>query len=256
MFLLLFQILLISWLGKAEQREDMQQKNSLHMLTKYLGAFERIVRKPEGPVASLAEMKIKQDLPRGPQKPRFISPDTVKQEMADLGGWASSNITSSSVYPKHPPSPPSHPQTKRDAAAAFRKDAKKFWDLFKLKSKSRSEEVILPIKVTEIYQEVCNMLPFSQSVTHENCDKVVIQNNLCFGKCSSFHVPGADDRIYSFCSHCSPTKFSMKQLKMNCTMVNPVTKRVMIIEECRCEIQNTEEMEGGFLHPPLYLNEP
>ncbi|KAM3844451.1 cerberus isoform 2-T2 [Vipera latastei] len=222
MFLLLFQILLISWLGKAEQREDMQQKNSLHMLTKYLGAFERIVRKPEGPVASLAEMKIKQDLPRGPQKPRFISPDT----------------------------------TKRDAAAAFRKDAKKFWDLFKLKSKSRSEEVILPIKVTEIYQEVCNMLPFSQSVTHENCDKVVIQNNLCFGKCSSFHVPGADDRIYSFCSHCSPTKFSMKQLKMNCTMVNPVTKRVMIIEECRCEIQNTEEMEGGFLHPPLYLNEP
>lgn len=151
------------------------------MLTKYLGAFERIARKPEGPVASLAEMKIKQDLPRGPQKPRFIPPDTVKQEMADLGGWASSNITSSSVYPKHPPSPPSHPQTKRDAAAAFRKDAKKFWDLFKLKSKSRSEEVILPIKVTEIFQEVCNMLPFSQvNVTNIILSYILIRNAPCY----------------------------------------------------------------------------
>ncbi|KAL7988676.1 hypothetical protein Chor_007595 [Crotalus horridus] len=252
MFLLLFQILLVSWLGKAEQREEMQQKNSLHMLTKYLGEFERTVRKPEGPMVSLAEMKIKQqDMSQGP---RFISPDTVKQEVADdLGGWASANITPSSGYPKHPPS---RPQTKRDAAAAFRKDAKKFWDLFKLKSKSKSEEVILPIKMSEIYQEVCNMLPFSQSITHENCDKVVIQNNLCFGKCSSFHVPGADDRMYSFCSHCLPTKFSMKQLKMNCTMVNLVTKRVMIVEECKCVVQNTEEMEAGFLHPPLHSNEP
>ncbi|XP_034267150.1 cerberus isoform X2 [Pantherophis guttatus] len=220
MLLLLFQILLISWLGKAEQREEMQQKNSIRdMLTKYLGELEGIVRKPEKPVVSLAEMKTKQDLSRGP---RFMFPDT----------------------------------NKRDAAAAFRKDAKKFWDLFKLKTKSRSEEVILPIKISEIYQEVCNMLPFSQSITHENCDKVVIQNNLCFGKCSSFHVPGPDDRIYSFCSLCLPTKFSMKHLKMNCTTVNPVNKMVMIIEECKCEVQNMEEMEPGFLRPALYSNEP
>ncbi|XP_013908375.1 PREDICTED: cerberus [Thamnophis sirtalis] len=252
MLLLLFQIVLISWLGKAEQREEMQQKNSIQdMLNKYLGELEGIGRKPERPVVPLAEMKIKQDLPRGS---RFMFPDTVKEEIVDdLGGWAPTNITPSSVYPKHPPS---RPQNKRDAAAAFRKDAKKFWDLFKLKSNSRSEEVILPIKMSEIYQEVCNMLPFSQSITHENCDKVVIQNNLCFGKCSSFHVPGADDRMYSFCSLCMPTKFSMKHLKMNCTMVNPVNKIVMIIEECKCEVQNMKEIEPGFLKPALHLNEP
>ncbi|XP_026574188.1 cerberus isoform X1 [Pseudonaja textilis] len=252
MLLLLFQILLVSWLVKAEHREEMQQKNSIReMLTKYLGEFEGVVRKPERPVVSLAEMKSKQDLPRGP---RFMFPDTVKEEVADnLGGWASANITPSSMYPKHLPS---RPQNKRDAAAAFRKDAKKFWDLFRSKSKSRSEEVILPIKMSEIYQEVCNKLPFSQSITHENCDKVVIQNNVCFGKCSSFHVPGVDDSIYSFCSICLPTKFSMKHLKMNCTMFNSVNKMVMIVEECKCQVQNMEEMGPGFLHPALRSNEP
>ncbi|XP_070592360.1 cerberus isoform X2 [Erythrolamprus reginae] len=220
MLLLLFQILLISWFGKAEQKEEGGQKNSIRdMFNKYLGELEGVGKKPERPVVSLMEMKIKQDFPRGP---RFMFPDT----------------------------------NRRDAVAAFRKDAKKFWDLFKLKTKSRSEEVILPIKISEIHQEVCNKLPFSQSITHENCDRVVIQNNVCFGKCSSFHVPGADDRFYSFCSLCMPTKFSMKHLKMNCTMINPVNKMVMIIEECKCEVQNMEEMEQGLLHPPLYSNEP
>ncbi|XP_070592359.1 cerberus isoform X1 [Erythrolamprus reginae] len=252
MLLLLFQILLISWFGKAEQKEEGGQKNSIRdMFNKYLGELEGVGKKPERPVVSLMEMKIKQDFPRGP---RFMFPDTVKEEVAgDLGGWASANITPSPVYPKHPSS---RQQNRRDAVAAFRKDAKKFWDLFKLKTKSRSEEVILPIKISEIHQEVCNKLPFSQSITHENCDRVVIQNNVCFGKCSSFHVPGADDRFYSFCSLCMPTKFSMKHLKMNCTMINPVNKMVMIIEECKCEVQNMEEMEQGLLHPPLYSNEP
>ncbi|XP_007436392.1 cerberus [Python bivittatus] len=237
MFLLLLQMLLISWLATAEQRGEMQQQKKRvpyilphNVLTKYVGESKGTLREPEGSVVSLAEMEIKQqDLP---QRPHFLFPYNVQRAADDLESWASASKAPAFTDLKHPPS---HPQTKREAGSPFRKDAKKFWDLFMLKTKSRSEEVVLPIKINEIYQ-ICNMLPFSQSITHENCERLVIQNNLCFGKCSSFHVPGTDDRMYSFCSHCSPTKFSMKHLKMNCTMVTPVIKVVMIIEECRCEV--------------------
>ncbi|XP_063152715.1 cerberus [Candoia aspera] len=253
MFLLLLQMLLISWLGTAEKRGEMQLKKKRRIphilphdvLTKYLKESKGTLREPEGSMVSLAEVEIKQqDLP---QRPHFIFPNTVQHVADDSGSWASASISTSSTDLKHP-------QTKKEAESPFRKDAKKFWDLFMLKTKSRSEEVVLPIKINEIYQEICNMLPFSQSIIHENCEKLVIRNNLCFGKCSSLHVPGAG-RIYRFCSHCLPTKFSMKHLKMNCTTVNPVIKVVMIIEECKCEVQNSNQPEIGFLHTTLSSND-
>lgn len=80
-----------------------------------------------------------------------------------------------------------------------------------------------------------------QGIAHESCEKVMVQNNLCFGKCSSFHVPGPEDRLYTFCSQCMPTKFSMKRLYLNCTNSVPVVKEVMIVEECKCEIQKIKD---------------
>lgn len=82
----------------------------------------------------------------------------------------------------------------------------------------------------------------------------MVQNNLCFGKCSSFHVPGPEDRLYSFCSHCLPTKFSMTRLKMNCTRAAPLFKVVMIVEECRCEVQKIKDPDIGFLHSDVHAN--
>ncbi|NXY73337.1 CER1 protein, partial [Glareola pratincola] len=149
---------------------------------------------------------------------------------------------------------PSHYSSNREAEPPYRKDAKKFWDHFMLKKNSASEEVILPIKTNEMHQENCRTLPFSQAVTHESCEKVVVQNNLCFGKCSSFRVPGPEDRLYTFCSHCLPSKFSMKRLDLNCTSSVPVVKVVMIVEECKCETQKIKDAVTESLLSDLHAN--
>lgn len=82
----------------------------------------------------------------------------------------------------------------------------------------------------------------------------MVQNNLCFGKCSSYHVPGPEDRLYTFCSHCLPSKFSMKRLDLNCTSSVPVVKEVMIVEECKCEIQKIKDSATGSLLSDLHAN--
>ncbi|NXG79050.1 CER1 protein, partial [Baryphthengus martii] len=149
---------------------------------------------------------------------------------------------------------PSYYSSKREAEPPYRKDAKKFWDHFMLKKNSASEGIVLPIKTNEMHQENCRTLPFSQSVTHESCEKAMVQNNLCFGKCSSFHVRGPEDRLYTFCSHCLPSKFSMKRLALNCTGSVPVVKEVMIVEECKCETQKIKDTATGSLLSDLHAN--
>ncbi|XP_060616816.1 cerberus [Anolis sagrei] len=251
MYVLLLQILLISWLGTTEQTDEMQKKRrrrSPHLLppdtlAKYLLDYEGTLEEPSLFVTHfLAEMERKKE--DGLQIPKSILPYIGSHATPDLGSWAPP-----SPFP-HPQNPPSHPP-KRKSESLFRKDAKKFWDIFMLKAKSRSEEAVLPIKTNEKYQDICSTLPFSQTIAHENCENLVIQNNLCFGKCSSFHVPGLEDRLYTFCSHCLPTKFSMKRLEMNCTRAVPIVKVAMIVEECRCEVQRTTNPEMGFRHSDL-----
>ncbi|XP_077201202.1 cerberus isoform X2 [Paroedura picta] len=216
MLLLLIQMLLIPCLGRREQTEELQKKR------------EEIIL-------------------------QLSSQDFLMEDVADatqeVGSWTS---TPESPHSQDAKSLSSHPHSKREADSNFRKDAKRFWDLFMLKTKSRSEEVVLPIKTNEMYEETCSTLPFSQNIVYENCETVVVQNNLCFGKCSSFHVPGPEDRLYSFCSHCLPTKFSMRRLRMNCTRAAPLFKVVMIVEECKCEVQRIKDPEIGFLHSDVH----
>ncbi|XP_030047936.1 cerberus [Microcaecilia unicolor] len=133
---------------------------------------------------------------------------------------------------------------KKKSEPPHKKNAKKFWNHFMFQKNSASQDLILPIKTIEVFEETCKTLPFSQSIVHENCEETEVQNNLCFGKCSSFHVPGPEDHSYSFCSHCRPTKFTMSRLKMNCTGPFPVVKMVMVVEECKCEVQKDR-------HPPF-----
>nr|XP_033817206.1 cerberus [Geotrypetes seraphini] len=129
-----------------------------------------------------------------------------------------------------------------------KKNAKKFWNHFVFQKNSASQDLILPIKTTEVLEEMCKTLPFSQSIVHENCEDTVVHNNLCFGKCSSFHVPGPDDHSYSFCSHCLPTKFTMSRLMMNCSGPSAVVKMVMVVEECKCDVQKDRHPQLQPLH--------
>ncbi|NXK21675.1 CER1 protein, partial [Arenaria interpres] len=180
---------------------------------------------------------------------RFILPNAELHPDQDLRTWAAPR----EISPVANVSPP-HYSSKKEAEPFYRKDAKKFWDHFMLKKNSASEEVVLPIKTNEMHQENCRTLPFSQGVTHDGCEKVMVQNNLCFGKCSSFHVPGPEDRLYTFCSHCLPSKFSMKRLDLNCTSSVPVVKEVMIVEECKCETQKIKDSVTGSLLSDLHAN--
>ncbi|NXR08302.1 CER1 protein, partial [Semnornis frantzii] len=168
---------------------------------------------------------------------RFILPNIELHAVRDLRTQATPRETSPVE------NFPSHYSSNSEAKSLHKKDAKKFWDHFMLKKNSASEEVVLPIKTNEMRQENCRTLPFSQGVTHESCEKVMVQNNLCFGKCSSFHVPGPEDRL----------KVSMKRLALNCTSSVPVVKEVMIVEECKCETQ-IKDSENGSLLSDLHVN--
>ncbi|KAM4877802.1 cerberus [Thomomys bottae] len=128
----------------------------------------------------------------------------------------------------------------------LREEAKKFWRHFMLRKGPASQGVILPIKSHEVHRETCRTVPFSQTVSHEDCEKVVVQNNLCFGKCGTAQFPGPAPYPPTFCSHCSPSKFTMMHLQLNCTGLTPVVKVVMQVEECQCTVK-TEHGHGHFL---------
>ncbi|XP_072494016.1 cerberus [Notamacropus eugenii] len=125
----------------------------------------------------------------------------------------------------------------------LQEEAQKFWHYFLFRKSPASQEVILPIKSNEVHQETCRTVPFSQTIIHDDCEKVVIQNNLCFGKCRSFRSSEATVHHHAFCSHCLPTKFTTKELMLNCPGSNPVAKVVMIVEECQCKVKEGQDEE-------------
>ncbi|XP_007098602.1 cerberus [Panthera tigris] len=125
----------------------------------------------------------------------------------------------------------------------LREEAKRFWHHFMFRTGPASQGIILPIKSHEVHQETCRTVPFSQTITHEDCEKVVVQNNLCFGKCGSVRFPGAAQHPHTFCSHCSPAKFTTMHLQLNCTGLSPVVKVVMLVEECQCKTKTEHEHE-------------
>ncbi|NXW61969.1 CER1 protein, partial [Eurystomus gularis] len=268
MSLLLLQLLALSCLGATEPRGDSPQRKSrrplqhLFYLDKDLlqsKSFRELVG--ENPVAveeTLGEPSFFVAIPQTASEnekqeekktSRFILPNAELHGDQDLRTWA----VAREISPVENFSP-SHYSRKRDTEPPYRKDAKKFWDHFMLKKNSASEGIVLPIKTNEMHQENCRTLPFSQGVTHESCEKVMVQNNLCFGKCSSFHVAGPEDRLYTFCSHCLPSKFSMKRLHLNCTSSVPVVKEVMIVEECKCETQKIKDPATASLLSNLHAS--
>ncbi|NXL46458.1 CER1 protein, partial [Podilymbus podiceps] len=268
MSLLLLQVLVLSCLGDTEPQKDSLQRKSrrsfqhlFHLDKNLLGSQsfrELVVENPAGVEETLGEPSFFVAIPQTASESekqedkkmsRFILPNAELHADQDLRNWAAPR-----EIPPVENFSPSHYSSKRESEPPYRKDAKKFWDHFMLKKNSASEEVVLPIKTNEMHQENCRTLPFSQGVTHENCEKVMVQNNLCFGKCSSFHVPGPEDRLYTFCSHCLPSKFTMMRLDLNCTSSVPVVKEIMIVEECKCETQKIKDLVSGSLLLDLHAN--
>ncbi|NXG65402.1 CER1 protein, partial [Hemiprocne comata] len=267
MSLLLLQLLVLSCLGAMEPQGDSPQrksrrpfqhrfyldKNLLQSLSfrELVGenptAAEEILGEPSFFVA-IPQTASESEKQKEKKTSRFILPIAELHADQDPRTWA----VPRKISPVENFSP-FHYSSKREADLLYRKDAKKFWDHFMLKKNSASEEVVLPIKTNEMHQN-CRTLPFSQAITHESCEKVMVENNLCFGKCSSSHVPASEDRLYNFCSHCLPSKFSMKRLDLNCTSSFPVVKEVMIVEECKCETQKIKDPEIGCLLSDLHTN--
>ncbi|NWW79558.1 CER1 protein, partial [Climacteris rufus] len=268
MSLLLLQMLALSCLGATESQGNSQQRKSrkpfqhFFYLDKNLfesQSFPELVSdNPVGVDKTLGVPSFFVSIPQtasGSQKKeekkmsRFVLPNAELHADQDLRTWAAPR----EISPVENFSPP-HYSSKRESESSYRKDAKKFWDHFMLKKNSASEEVVLPIKTNEMHQENCRTVPFTQSVTHNSCEKVTVQNNLCFGKCSSFHAPGPEGRLYTFCSHCLPNKFSMKRLDLNCTDSVPVVKEIMIVEECKCETQKIKDPVIGSPLSDFYAN--
>ncbi|XP_069736742.1 cerberus [Phaenicophaeus curvirostris] len=261
----LLQLLVLSYLGATEPRGISLQRKSRrpfqhlfysdknllesHSFHELVGENPvRVEKTPGEPSFFVAIPQTTSESEKQEEKKmsRFVLPNAETHADQDLGNRVASHPVVNFS--------PSHYSSKGEAETPYRKDAKKFWDHFMLKKNSASEEVVLPIKSNEMHQENCRTLPFSQGVTHENCERVTVQNNLCFGKCSSFHVPGPEDRLYTVCSHCLPSKFSMKYLELNCTSSVAVVKEVMIVEECKCETRKTEDSATRSLLSDLYAH--
>uniref|UniRef100_A0A8C5X4Y6 Cerberus 1, DAN family BMP antagonist n=1 Tax=Malurus cyaneus samueli TaxID=2593467 RepID=A0A8C5X4Y6_9PASS len=268
MSLLLLQMLVLSCLGATEPQRNSnhrkssrlfqhffyQDKNSFEsqsspeLVSENLVGVDETLRVPSFFV-SIPQTASGHEKKEEKKMSRFILPNAGLHADQDLRTWAAPR----EISPEENFSPP-HYSSKRESEFPYRKDAKKFWDHFMLKKNSASEGVVLPIKTNEMHQENCRTLPFAQGVTHNSCEKVTVQNNLCFGKCSSFHVPGSEDHLYTFCSHCLPSKFSMKRLDLNCTDSVPVVKEIMIVEECKCETRKIKTPAIGSLLSDLYAN--
>ncbi|NWI96138.1 CER1 protein, partial [Pitta sordida] len=264
MSVLLLQLFVLSCLGATESQGNAWQRKSrkpfqhFFSLDKNTENHERVGENPVGVEENLGVPSFFVAIPQTAfesekndekKMSRFILPNAELHADQDLRSWAAPREIST-VENFSPP----HYSSKREPDSLYRKDAKKFWDHFILKKNSASEEVVLPIKTNEMHQENCRTLPFAQAITHNNCEKVTVQNKLCFGKCSSFDVPGPEDRLPTFCSHCLPSKFFMKRLHLSCTGSVPVIKEIMIVEECKCEIPKTKDPAIRSLLSNLHVN--
>ncbi|KAM5185856.1 cerberus [Callospermophilus lateralis] len=252
MHLLLLQLLVLLPLGKAGWRlDDRGSHSSLSLLL-----LERSRR--ELSTSNQEEAEDKPDLfvavPHLIGTSLAVEDQRQKEKMLSMFGriWKKPERE---LYPLgdieseySPPGTQALPQPierKKIEKSPLREEAKKFWHHFMFRKGPASQGVILPIKSHEVHWETCRTVPFSQTITHEDCEKVVVQNNLCFGKCGSVHFPGATLHPHTFCSHCSPAKFTTVHLQLNCTGLAPVIKVVMQVEECQCAV-TTEHGDG---HP-------
>ncbi|XP_036289983.1 cerberus [Pipistrellus kuhlii] len=254
MHLLFLQLLVLLPLGKAAWPQDGgQSQGSVPPVL----LLERNPR--ELPLGNHGEAEEKPDL--------FVAlPHLVGASISGEGQWQREKMlsrfgrfwkkperelhpTQDPISEHSPPGTQALPQPKdrmQIKKSPLQEEAKKFWHRFMFRMSPASQGVILPIKSHEVHQETCRTLPFSQTITHEDCEQVVVQNNLCFGKCGSTRFPEAAQHPHASCYHCAPTRFTRMHLPLNCSGLAPVVKVVMLVEECQCKVKE-EHHEHGYL---------
>ncbi|XP_016526712.1 DAN domain family member 5 [Poecilia formosa] len=148
--------------------------------------------------------------------------------------------------PKDPVSPLRHLRPQRPAEADLKKkQGLQMWQ----KVMDKGGKVSLPVNLKDTKQ-TCTAVPFTQHVTADGCQTVTVYNKLCFGQCSSLFVPsegefadpspgtGAFHRRGP-CSRCAPFKAQTVAVPLRCG-AQVWEKRVMVVEECKCETGREE----------------
>uniref|UniRef100_A0AAZ3NQX9 CTCK domain-containing protein n=1 Tax=Oncorhynchus tshawytscha TaxID=74940 RepID=A0AAZ3NQX9_ONCTS len=114
---------------------------------------------------------------------------------------------------------------------------------------SKAMSMSLPLSLKDsANRQSCAAVPFTQRITSDGCDAVTVHNKLCFGQCSSLFIPsgwesarltGAGGHRSAPCSRCAPSKAHTVTVPLRCGM-EVREKRVMVVEECKCETGREE----------------
>ncbi|AWP05790.1 DAN related protein [Scophthalmus maximus] len=122
----------------------------------------------------------------------------------------------------------------------------------------KGDKLSLPVNFKDTKQ-TCTALPFTQRVTADGCDTVTVHNKLCFGQCSSLFVPSEGEftgtgalRHRAPCSRCAPSKAQTVTVPLRCG-AQVRQKRVMVVEECKCETGSEERSVDAAAAPMQQL---
>ncbi|XP_043550814.1 uncharacterized protein LOC122552228 isoform X1 [Chiloscyllium plagiosum] len=118
-----------------------------------------------------------------------------------------------------------------DDAENRQRSAEEAWRRLIEKGRRVTEEIVLPLSEQEASPSSCRAVPFTQSISHLNCKAFNIQNQLCFGHCSSFFIPGAEQRLNQSCSRCFPSQLRKIVVLLECEGVLVVSRNITLVEE-------------------------
>ncbi|XP_059189882.1 DAN domain family member 5 [Centropristis striata] len=152
--------------------------------------------------------------------------------------------------PKTPVSPLHHLNPKSPTEMGLKKrQGLQMWQ--RAINKGEKKSMSLPVNLKDTKQ-TCAAVPFTQRVTADGCDTVTLHNKLCFGQCSSLFVPSEGEfaglgfgtgalHHRAPCSRCAPSKAHTVTVPLRCG-AEVREKRVMVVEECKCETSREEKI--------------
>ncbi|XP_053471569.1 DAN domain family member 5 [Ictalurus furcatus] len=158
-----------------------------------------------------------------------------------------------SVHAHAPAASLPHLSASYTGADARKRQGLEMWQRVMQKSEPSKEVLSLPFNSRDAGTQSCAALPFTQRITEEGCEPITVQNKLCFGQCNSMFVPpnggSGMHRGGPPCSRCGPSRARTVHVPMHCgSQVRE--KRVMLVEECKCETGREEEKSDNM---PMHL---
>lgn len=135
------------------------------------------------------------------------------------------------------------------------------WQMFTLQGWL---ECCLLVKLLPCLSETWPRLSSSQHVTADGCQTVRVHNKLCFGQCSSLFVPSEGEvaepgpgtgafHHRAPCTRCAPVKARTVTVPLRCG-AGVREKRVMVVEECKCETSREQRAAEAAASTHLWLD--